>query len=312
MIPRTIINNIVLKSWFLRTNRIWYFSPVLQTNCLQHHQPTGSRFLCSSAALKSLSQTDSIPYISGKAGHYATNLYETAYDEGGGEKGLQEIELQLNRFVWNNRANGKQQDEWEYIVLNPLYTPEMKLEKAREFLQSLKATPIFINFILKLLEKREDHLLNQIRIDFEEIMRAHRREIDVELITPSSLSPEDLEYYKKTIKLNYLKPNDKMIFSHSVDNSIWKGYVVKVKGIRYDFTWNKQYTTEEENHAEDTAEHEVDAHIRDTLPVIKPPTGEAKALREKHGIPDIQAILNEIAAKYKNTGKPGEEKKATH
>jgi len=105
----------------------------------------------------------------------------------------------------------------------------------------------FIDIIYSLIEKQEIGRINQIRTDYEELMRAHRREVDVSLTTKSPLSEQELEFYKNSIKLDYLTPKDNVIFNHAVDPSIIEGYLVNISGVTHDYTWNKAIEEQEKS-----------------------------------------------------------------
>lgn len=70
-------------------------------------------------------------------------------------------------------------------------------------------------------------------------MRAHRREVDVTLFTPTPLSPEQLQLMQKSIQADYLAPQDNLIFTATLDASIKGGYKLLIKGQEHDLTWNK-------------------------------------------------------------------------
>lgn len=101
---------------------------------------------------------------------------------------------------------------------------------------------------MNLVESGDIRRLNQVRMDFEELMRAHRREVDVTLITGKPLSPAALAQMQKSIQADYLQPQDNLIFTASVDSSVKGGYKVIIKGQEHDLTWN---------HAIDEAESQV-------------------------------------------------------
>jgi len=171
--------------------------------------------------------------IPGVAGAYAMNFFESVF-ELEGDIGVKTFEKQLNLLSWSVRND----PDWE-LTRSPLISTEQKSQLVQQRLQILGCSEFFIDSIVSLVQSEAITRLDQIRYDFEEIMRAYRREVDVILVTKSQLSEKDLEFYKKNIRLNFLSPKDNVIFNHQVDESITHGYRITISGQEFDFTWNK-------------------------------------------------------------------------
>jgi len=170
------------------------------------------------------------------------SFYESAYKQGG-DDAVKQFEHELNVLTWNVRGN----DLWTIETGSPLFPVEERIKIATARLTSEKKfSEYFISCIVGLIQSNGISRLEQIRSDFEEIMRAHRREIDIVFITKEPLTPELLEYYKKSIKLNFLRPEDNMIFTHTVDPSIINGYRIAKDGKTIDFAWNNSIVQEQE------------------------------------------------------------------
>jgi len=170
--------------------------------------------------------------IPGKAGEVAMTFFENVW-KNGGDIGVKTFESELNILVWSIRKD----EEWE-LIQSPLVSLQEKNQIVTSRLKKLGCSEYFVTQILSLVQNDNLSRLNQIRYDFEEIMRAYRREIDVTLVTKTSLPEDVLEYYKRTIRLNYLSPKDNIIFTHHVDPSITHGYRIELGGQIFDFTWN--------------------------------------------------------------------------
>ncbi len=104
-------------------------------------------------------------------------------------------------------------------------------------------------FIVELVTKGEVRRLSQVRVDYDEIMRGYRREVDVTLTTATPLSEERLTLLKRSVQNDYLKPEDNLIFAHSIDDSIVGGYKVYIKGQEHDLSWASAVRVQDESSA---------------------------------------------------------------
>jgi F0F1-type ATP synthase delta subunit len=184
---------------------------------------------------ESAAQVPPPKFLSGSAGEQAMYLWQQLY-AAGGDAALGRAEKEFDNFVWSVRGK----ELWKFMVQTPdaFIDRETKIFVLRDHLESLGCSKTFVDLMVELFNSDEINSLEQIRQDFFAINREHRREVDVELVTPASMDAETLEYYKASIALNYLKDGDNMIFSHSVDNNIKGGYRVTVKGVVHDLTHN--------------------------------------------------------------------------
>jgi len=181
-------------------------------------------------------------------------FFEQAYANGGDE-GVKTFEKELNLLTWSVRGNRV----WEVQTRSPLIPPEdTRMLVALRLIALNCDDDLFAKSILGLAQNPSlIARLNQIRVDYEEIMRAYRREVDVTFTTKEAISPEHLEFFKKTIKLNFLQPEDNMIFNHSVDPSIKKGYTVTIGTNTFDITWDKAIALEQERVREERLKKEA-------------------------------------------------------
>jgi len=185
--------------------------------------------------------------IPGKAGEVAMNFFKNVWKHSG-DVGVKTFESELNLLTWSV----KKDSAWE-LTRSPLISLEKKNQIVTDRIKKLGCSDFFVSQILTLVKSENLFRLNQIRFDFEEIMRAFRREIDVTLITKSTLSAEDLEFYKRSIRSNYLSPQDNIIFKHQVDPSITKGYKIELSGQLLDYTWNRDQENQERKFKAKTA-----------------------------------------------------------
>jgi len=161
--------------------------------------------------------------------------------ESGGDEAVKQFEKELNVLTWSVRKDVS----WVVDTTTPIINNSTRSILVEKRILRLGCSKFFASCILNIMKRDGLKRLNQLRLDYEEIMRDYRREIDVLFVTAKKLSNEELEYYKKNLKLNYLKPEDNMIFSTFVDPKIKYGFVVTVAGDTYDFTWDKAINEEE-------------------------------------------------------------------
>jgi len=184
-------------------------------------------------------------FVLGKAGEIAMKLWSAVF-EAEGAKGLARIQRELAVFASFTRIN----NNWKNLLHTPdaFFDLAYKTEKMKEHLQTLAASPLFVQLMSQILAEGEIFSLDQITADFEEINRAFRREVEVRLITAYPLEPSAIDFYKSTIALDFLDPADNMIFSHTVEatevkdqstkSSFTSGYKVYIKNKLFDFTHN--------------------------------------------------------------------------
>jgi len=172
-------------------------------------------------------------FIPGRSGERAMHLWERLYSAGG-DQALLRGEKEIDNFVWSVRGN----KVWEFLVKTPddLISRDKRFAVVEEHLQAIGCSPLFIRLMGDLFRSDEMDSLEQIRSDFFLINREHRKEVDVEFITPSMVDAETLAYYKASIALNYLKEEENMIFTHRVTSDFKKGHKIVVKGVTHDFS----------------------------------------------------------------------------
>jgi len=172
-------------------------------------------------------------FLPGRAGEQAMVLWEKLYASGG-DAALVRGEKEIDNFVWSVRGN----KVWDFLIKTPddLVSRDRKFAVVEEHLQAIGCSPLFIKLMGELFRSDEMDSLEQIRSDFFAINREHRKEVDVEFVTPAAIDAETLEYYKASIALNYLTEEENMIFTHSITSDFKKGYKVVVKGVVHDFS----------------------------------------------------------------------------
>jgi len=205
---------------------------------------------------------DGIPetiVIPGIAGEYATNFFKDSYKRGG-TRVAAAFEVELNVLTLSVRGDS----DWDVVTTSPFFSFEQKEQAIRDKCKSLKLSPFFTNRIVSLLKTEPDITrLEQIRADYEELMRSFRRERQVVLVTGASLSPAELEFFKHSLKVNYLGSGDQMVFSHQVDPTITGGLRIVIDGNTYDHAWTEKTISD--------VRSEFESDGQDQLKVKNPP-----------------------------------------
>jgi len=170
--------------------------------------------------------------VSGKAGQFAMRFFEDAYAREGAA-GVTRLEKELAVLDWSVRG----ENSWRVQTTSPFFDLKWKREMITKRLNAQGYSPLLVDLIMELVTKGQIRRLQQVRVDYEEIMRGFRREVDVKLKTAGPLSPERLALMKRSIQVDYLKPGDNLIFAHTVDDSIGGGYKLYIKGQEIDHSW---------------------------------------------------------------------------
>jgi len=189
-------------------------------------------------------------FIMGKAGEIAMDIWYRAYAHGGA---IACARLQLELEVFTRFSNAPK-ETWKKLMNENDNAFQACIRSPNEFLSLDKKSRILVDLIqeiggseffifrviLPLSKSGELHRINQIYADYKELQRAFNREIDVVLFTNKALDQQAIDFYKASISLDFLAPEDKMIFDHKVDGNIWKGYKVSVQNKIHDFTHDKE------------------------------------------------------------------------
>jgi len=170
--------------------------------------------------------------VRGKAGRFAMRFFENAYAREGAA-GVVRLEKELAVLDWSVRD----QTSWRVLTTSPFFDLKWKREQLTKRLSAEGLSPLLVDLVMDLVAQGEIRRLQQVRTDYDEIMRGYRREVDVNLTTAKPVSPERLALLKRSIQVDYLKPEDNLIFAHSVDDSLGGGYKVFIKGQEFDHSW---------------------------------------------------------------------------
>jgi F0F1-type ATP synthase delta subunit len=170
--------------------------------------------------------------VRGKAGEFAMRFFEDAFAREG-DAGVVRLEKELAVLEWSVRDL----TAWRVQTTSPFFDLKWKREQITKRLTAQGLSPLLIDLVMDLVAQGEIRRLQQVRTDYDEIMRGYRREVDVTLTTAKPLSADRLALLKRSIQVDYLKPEDNLIFAHSVDDSLGGGYKVFIKGQEHDHSW---------------------------------------------------------------------------
>jgi len=220
----------------LRVVRCARRSRAVKTNALRHYSRANSAGINLSEGFgldaEGVPETLIIP---GVAGEYAMNFFRESYKRGG-SRVAQAFELELNILTWSVREDS----DWDIVTTSPFFDAAVREKHIREKCKALKLSSFFTNRLLTLLKNDVDITrLEQIRADYEELMRTFRRERPVVLVTGRELSPAEVDFFKHSLEVTYMTAGDHMVFSHQVDRSILGGIRVVVDGFTYDHAWTE-------------------------------------------------------------------------
>jgi len=172
--------------------------------------------------------------IPGKAGKRAGEFFEEAMEREG-DAGVTRLEKELGVLDWSVKGDSR----WDIETTTPFFPISWKREQVTRRLGSLGLSPLLADLVMRLVETGDVRRLAQVRVDYEELMRTYRREVDVALVTGAPLSKEQLALMQRSIQADYLAPADNLIFAASVDPTIRGGYKLVIKGQERDLTWNR-------------------------------------------------------------------------
>jgi len=170
------------------------------------------------------------------AGSRALSLLHKMHALGGlpqAERFYQELEV----FV--RSVDGE--ESWSSLVnaCDEVFHREDKNVHLILHMHALALSKVFMETMLVLFNSKDIVRLNQILADYAAYLRAVKREVNVKIVTKEPLDKLTTEFLKNTVSLNFLEPEDTMIFSSDVDSSIVSGYKVYINGTLHDYTPNK-------------------------------------------------------------------------
>jgi len=186
-------------------------------------------------------EDDNTPFLSmvpglvfGESGKFASYYWIFANKQ----NSLDEVEKDFDKIL-KLRENEKDFNNMKILIYSNKYEP---IERAQAFCDPnvLKVTlgPTTQKIISDLCVKDRQYLLWAIIDDFKDLMKAHRKEMDVTLVLPKIPTVEYYELLLGKIMNEYLSTDTKMTLSIEVDPTISRGYKIRMGNKSVDNTWN--------------------------------------------------------------------------
>jgi len=157
------------------------------------------------------------------------------------QKAREAVEQDFDKIL-KIRQNEKELNTFNHLIYSTVYDP---VERAKAFANTsvtkISFNPVTIKILGDLSMKNRQFLLWSIIEDFKDLMKSYRREVDVTLVFPKVPSPDYFELILSKIENEYLPENSKMNLAIEIDESILRGYKVRMGHTSVDNTWNADY-----------------------------------------------------------------------
>jgi len=182
-----------------------------------------------------------IPFLSmvpglvfGESGKFASYYWIFANKQ----DSLEAVEKDFDKIL-KVRENEKDFNNMKILIYSNKYEP---VERAQAFcdpnVSKVSLGPTTQKIISDLCVKDRQYLLWSIIEDYKDLMKAHRKEIDVTLVLPKIPTAEYYELLLSKLTSEYLSTDSKMTLSIEIDPTISRGYKIRLGNKSVDNTWN--------------------------------------------------------------------------
>jgi F0F1-type ATP synthase delta subunit len=172
--------------------------------------------------------------VFGESGKFASYYWIFANKQ----NALEEVEKDFDKIL-KLRENEKDFNSAKILIYSNKYEP---VERAQAFCDPnvlrISLSPTTQKLISDLCVKDRQYLMWAIIEDYKDLMKAHRKEIDVTIILPKIPTPEYYELLLSKITNEYLSTDSKMTLSIEIDPTISRGYKFRMGNKSVDNTWN--------------------------------------------------------------------------
>jgi F0F1-type ATP synthase delta subunit len=154
------------------------------------------------------------------------------------QNALEEVERDFDKIL-KVKENPKDFNLFNMLIYSTKYEP---VERAKAFsdpsISKVSLSSTTQKIIADLCVKDRQYIFWAIIGDFKDLMKSHRKEMDVTIVLPSVPSVEYYELLLSKITSEYTSENAIMNISIEIDPSISRGYKISVGHKQIDNTWN--------------------------------------------------------------------------
>eukprot|EP01026_Neomeris_dumetosa_P055715 TRINITY_DN5073_c0_g2_i1.p1 TRINITY_DN5073_c0_g2~~TRINITY_DN5073_c0_g2_i1.p1 ORF type:complete len:284 (+),score=25.37 TRINITY_DN5073_c0_g2_i1:82-852(+) len=144
-------------------------------------------------------------------------------------------------------ANNLEQDiNLSHFIQDLSITKKERLERIQKILEGMKASNITKDFFETLCETNKLRYFSKINDSFNELMKSHKKEIEVTVVSAKDLSSSDMENAKK-VASQFMAADSKVSFKQRVDPQIIGGIILDMGDQYIDLSVRKKLSELEES-----------------------------------------------------------------
>ncbi len=165
------------------------------------------------------------------ARRYAQALFEVAVEK----NQLTSVEVDLELL----KQNYRKVEEFRTLMTSPVISNKEK-QKVFTTLYKKRLQPLTFNFVSLLITKNREELLEQMFLEFADLLDEHRGIVRGEVYSVVPLSTAQISGLKKYLDKSTQK---NVVLSQQIDKSLLGGFVVKINDLVYDTSLRNQLSS---------------------------------------------------------------------